>query len=197
LEVGVKRLGYKPEGPVAHREDYEVQACPHKVAKALVESHHYAKGAANTSVAAHCLVRRSTGEVVGAALWMPPLKKAAVSVDPAGWRDVLALSRLVVAPGEPKNATGMLLARSMRLVPRRWKTLVTYADQLHGHEGTIYKATNWLDMGLVRGAPTWVDAEGRQVATRHTKNRTVAQMIEAGFKRLGTSKKRKFVFRRS
>jgi hypothetical protein len=130
---------------------------------------------------------------------MPPLKKAAVAAardTGADWRNVLNLSRLVVAPGEPKNATGMLLARSMRMVPRRWQAFVTFADQLRGHEGTIYKATNWEDTGLVRGAPTWVDSEGRQVATRHTKNRTVAEMLAAGYRKLGTAKKRRFLYRR-
>jgi hypothetical protein len=53
-----RRFGFKPEGPVAHREDYEVRECPFKVAQDLVREHHYSKGAANTAVAAHCLVRR-------------------------------------------------------------------------------------------------------------------------------------------
>jgi hypothetical protein len=197
---GTSRLGYKPEGPVAHREDYEVIACPFKDAVALVKKHHYAKGSANTAVASHCLVRRSDGQVVGASLWMPPIRKAAVAAArdlDVDWRDVLSLSRLVVAPGEPKNATGMLLSRSMRMVPARWRGFVTFADQGQGHEGTIYKATNWLDKGLRRGAPTWVDADGRQVSLKSAgHSRTVAEMLAAGYRRMGTSKKRKFVFRR-
>jgi hypothetical protein len=70
-----KRFAFKPEGG-ASKDDYEVKSCPLKVAKALVREYHYAKGSSMMGWA-HCLTRKSTGEVVGAAIWLPPTKNAA------------------------------------------------------------------------------------------------------------------------
>lgn len=195
-------LAGKPEGPVARREDYLVEPCPHATARALVAKHHYAKGTANTSVASHCLVRRATGEVVGAALWMPPTAGAAKGLakqrlgDAARFREVLVLSRLVVAPGEPQNAAGMLLSGSERLVRGdcRWSLLATYADEAEGHAGTIYKATNWLDDGLTQARARWQDPKtGKRVAVKSKVNRTHATMRELGYEQLPSSRKRRFL----
>lgn len=132
--------------------------------------------------------------LLGGGLWMPPTKRAAQSVS-SDWRNVLALSRLCVANGEPQNATGILLARSMRMLPKRWHTLVTYADSRMGHTGVIYRATNWLDLGDTKGDPVWVTKDGRQVAKKCAgHSRTSAEMLALGLVRLPASKKRKFVF---
>jgi len=186
----------KPTGPVARKDDYEVRACTLKEASTLVQKHHYAKGAANTAVASHCLVKRSTGELVGAALWMPPTKVAAQSVDKEDWRNVLNLSRLVVVPGEPQNAAGFLLGRSIRLLPRRWNKLVTWADMGRGHEGTVYKATNWKLVATTDAKTPWMDPiTGRQVAIKRAKHtRTVAEMLAAGYVRGEKRRKLRFVF---
>ena len=164
-----------------------------------MREHHYARGASNTSVHAHGLVRRSDGVLVGAALWMPPTKIAAQSV--AGerdWRGVLALSRLAVAEGEPSNSTSLFLGASMRLVAQdpRWHTLVTYADTRHGHTGAIYRATNWTYVGERPGSAAWADpATGRQVAIKATRTRSPSEMRAAGYVRLEPSTKHKFVYR--
>lgn len=190
----------KPEGPVARREDYLVLPCPHATAKKLVEKHHYSRAAANTSVHSHCLVQRATGRIVGAALWMPPTATAAKARakaalgTPERHREVLVLSRLVVAPGEPKNAAGILLGASEKLVRRdpRWSLLVTYADQGEGHTGTIYRATNWQPTGVTRPEPRWVNAQGQMCSRLATSSRTVAQMEQAGCTRALTSSKIRF-----
>jgi len=199
-----KALGYKPEGPVARREDYTIGPCPHGVARSLVERYHYAKSAATTSVAAHCLVRRESGDVVGAALWMPPTAGAAKGLaqrylgDKDRHRQVLVLSRLVIVPDEPKNAAGMLLGGSERLVREdsRWKLLVTYADTAEQHRGTIYRATNWIEAGMTEPTPRWRDpATGRIVARLSTTSRTNAEMVAAGYAREPSSRKIRFIKR--
>jgi hypothetical protein len=197
-----KPVRYKPEGPVAQREDYTIGLCPHSVARGLVERYHYTKGAANTSVAAHCLMRRESGDVVGAALWMPPTARAAKGLaqrylgDEDRHRQVLALSRLVIVPDEPKNAAGMLLGGSERLLrdDPRWKLLVTYADTAEQHRGTIYKATNWVEAGMTEARPRWRDpATGRIVAQKAKQTRTNAEMLARGYVREPDSQKIRFI----
>lgn len=192
----------KPEGPVARRADYFVETVELARARALVTEHHYARDAANTAVGRHGLFRRVDGALVGAALWMPPTAGAAKglalthlgSQDRA--REVLVLSRLVVAPGEPKNAAGLLLGASTRLVlaDERWSLLVTYADEAEGHTGTIYRATGWTPDGWTQLRARWIDpATGRRVATKAKANRTHAEMHALGYVRLEDSRKARFV----
>jgi len=189
----------KPEGPVAHRSDYVVVPDTHAHVAALVRILHYSKGTANTSVHAHSMIRKSDGVVVGGALWMPPTRVAAESVTPAGadWRGVLNLSRLVVAPDEPKNAAGILLSGSLRLVAEdeRWHTAVTWADTGQGHKGTIYKATNWVEVGEGTPKAVWGDKDGKMVAIKQaSRTRTAAEMRALGYEVLYTSRKIKFAF---
>lgn len=58
----------------ARAADYEVVRVPHAVARDFVSRHHYAKSAANTSLAAFALLRRCDSTMVGAALWMHPTR---------------------------------------------------------------------------------------------------------------------------
>lgn len=133
------------------------------------------------------MYRTRDGVLVGAAMWMPPTATAAKALakrllgDAARHREVLVLSRLVVVPGEPQNAAGILLAASTRAVLRdpRWSLLVTYADQAQGHSGTIYKATNWTIDGETKPQTKWT-IDGRQVSRLSTHSRTVADMRALG-----------------
>lgn len=187
----------KPAGAVLHRDDYRVETVPLDMARALVAAEHYAGGSSNTAVYRHGLF--TAGDpltCVGAALWLPPTKPAAVSVA-TDWRGVLCLTRLVVAPGVPTNAASFLLGKSIGLIRRegRFHTLLTYADEGQGHTGAIYRATNWDYLGAMPGHELWLDAEGRQVAVKSTVNRTFAQMEALGHRRGGKSRKHKFVMR--
>ena len=202
----------KPEGPVARRGDYLVALVPHAEAVALVTSSHYAGGAGNTSVYSHGLVRLGGGlpRLVGVALWLPPAAGSAkwVSrftkgrVPPSG---VLTLSRLVVVEGEPKNAAGLLLGQSVRLIARekRFGALVTFADSWKGHEGTVYKATGWTDTGDTKPLPVWtcggrvvspIIDRGRSPAGRRlTTTASPAAMRARGCVLEGVFSKRRFV----
>lgn len=192
----------KPQGPVARRADYLVETVELPRARQLVREHHYARSSANTAVARHGLFRRADGALVGAALWIPPTRGAARGLaarllgDPARAGSVLVLSRLVVAPGEPQNAAGLLLGASTRLVlaDPRWELLVTYADAGEGHTGTLYRATGWTTDGWTQTRARWFDpASGARVATKATVNRTHAEMLAAGYQRLADSRKARFV----
>lgn len=186
----------KPLGPVARKGDYEIRSAPFKIASRFIAEHHYARGGANTAVAMHGLFSKTSGRLVGVAQWLPPTKNAALSVC-SDWRAVLALSRLAIAPSEPQNAASLLIGGSIRILRRdkRWKYLLSYADLGQGHTGRIYLATNWIDRGLVKGCPAWIDpASGRQVSKKATRSRTHAEMDSLGYQRVAATPKRKFVF---
>lgn len=109
-----------------------------------------------------------------------------------------ALSRLVLLDGEPKNAESMFLGWMLRYLGKkgRWDAAVTFADPSQGHVGTIYRASNWVDLGETSPEARWVDAEGRQVSKKKgPRSLTREQMRELGWRIDGVYRKRRFAFR--
>jgi hypothetical protein len=178
------------------RNDWRVRTATQAEAVDFIARTHYAMGAPNTSVARHGLCAVNDDTLRGIALWLPPTKAAAVSVNPGNWRGVLSLSRLCIAPGMPTNSASFLLGASMRLICRHtWPTLLTYAGTREGHTGAIYRATNWACLGEVPGSDAWQHAVTgeRRGRKRGGRNMSAADMREAGFVRLPSMPKIKFV----
>jgi hypothetical protein len=177
------------------RHEWEVRPAPFQEARSAVSLWHYSRSTSNTATYCHGLYRTGDREIMGAALWMPPIKTAALSVSDQ-WRSVLCLTRLAVHPDAPRNAASFLLGGSMRLIDRkRWPRLLTYADTGRGHTGAIYRATNWICLGEVRAGDVWVhsttgEQRGRK---RGPRTWTVAEMLAAGFVRQPQLPKIKFV----
>lgn len=173
-----------------------MDACSQAEAREFIQRTHYSGGAPNTAVARHALYGATGGKVMGVALWLPPTRVAAESVNKENPRGVLALSRLCIAEGMPTNSASFLLGRSMKMLDRAvWPTLLTYADTREGHTGAIYKATNWTCLGEVRGWPAWrhkVTGEMRG-KKRGPRNLSTEEMVTAGFERLAPMPKIKFV----
>jgi hypothetical protein len=99
----------------------------------------------------------------------------------------------------PTNGASFLLGRSIRAVPRAtWPVLLTYADTAEGHTGAIYRATNWAFVAEVKGSDNWADpiTGERRGRKRGGRNLSAAEMREAGYVRLPTLPKLKFVIDR-
>ena len=187
----------KPDVPVLSKKDYEVRAAPLSVAREMVEKYHYAKGGSNTAVYVHGLyLKGNLFDCLGIAWWLPPTKSCAINTYPGGdWRKVLSLSRLVVSPEVPQNGASFLLGQSLKLIrsDRRFECLVTYADEMQGHTGAIYKATNWEYLGLTKPQDVWKDSNGKMVARKAgPKTRTNQQMVELGYTKAGSFPKHKY-----
>jgi hypothetical protein len=176
------------------KSEWEVRNIPITEARPIVEKYHYARGAANRAVALHGLYRR--GEWLGTpcygiAWWIPPTRSAAA----AWWPnpdEVLALSRLVIIPGAPKNAATFLLMRSVKMLAPRWKCLLTYADTWQGHTGHIYSAAGWEYLGMTTPERTY-QLGGRMVSRKAgPRTRTHDEMIKLGAKMIGSYAKHRF-----
>lgn len=183
------------------KEDWVVRPIDLQTARSLIEKYHYAKSATNTGVYTHGLFKKDEAffdaNCLGVAWWLPPTKNAAIATYPEGeWQKVLSLTRLIIVPGIPKNACSFLLSRSMKLIDNtKWHCLVTYADTWRGHEGTIYKATNWEYMGLTKPSPVFVNGKGKMMGRkRGGKNITKAELLESGFTEEGSHSKHKYRF---
>lgn len=179
------------------KAEWEVRPCSLATAQDLTRRFHYAKGGSNTAVATHGLFRIDAFweyDCKGIAWWLPPTKSAALATYPENWNGVLSLTRLVIAPDVPKNACSFLLSRSMKLLDRkRWPCLVTYADPWQGHDGTIYKATNWQSAGMSN--PEYIYTLDGKIKSRKygPKSRSHSEMIALGCTVEGKTAKHKFI----
>lgn len=181
----------KPDGECLRASEWFVGDCEPNVARRLVEEHHYAAGASNTATYVHGLYREAGWGMVGVTWWIPPTRGAAGAAWPVPG-EVLALSRMVVLPGAPKNSATFLLARSSRMVGPRWRCLLTYADTWRGHDGTIYRAAGWEYLGLTRPEPVYVIG-GRMVSRKcGPTTRTHAEMLAMGCEFLGRFPKHRY-----
>lgn len=185
----------EPGKTYLRKSDYEVRDTPLAGARALIARFHYSGGCSNTAVYVHGLFERGGSDCLGVALWLPPIKPSAVRVYPGDFTKVLALSRLVVLPGLPTNAAGFLLSQSIRRITKdgRFKCLVTYADTWRGHDGGIYRATNWEYLGTTDPKPVWLDpATGRMVCAKAKRTRTVKEMEGLGYVKVGSFPKHRY-----
>lgn len=184
------------DGERLRKRDWVVRDVSAAEARSFVEKYHYSKGSSRTRVYSHGLFRKDSGTLMGVAVWLPPTRVAAESVNKTCWQKVLSLTRLAYHPAAPRNAATFLLGASIRMIRAdgRFISCVTYADTRYGHTGAIYRATNWHYVGCMKGARAWHDpATGRQVARKATTSRTDAEMRALGYERLPPSDKHKFV----
>lgn len=187
--------------PQLDKHAWWVAGVDQDTADRLITAEHYAKGASNTATYLHGLYPRGWHwyrECVGVAWWIPPTKSAAQAWAGDAWEGVLALSRLAIEPGIPKNACSFLLTYSVRMIDRvRWHTLVTYADKWRGHTGKIYKAAGWEECGETKPEAVYT-LNGRMIARKAgPRTRTHAEMLAMGCKFEGRFPKARFALRSS
>lgn len=179
------------------KKEWLVKSISHKEAADFIRDHHYSRGCSHTSVYRHGLFSAGNPDMLmGCVLWLPPTKPAAMSVNKEKWRQVLSLTRMAVHTDAPKNACSFLLSRSIKEIKMdgRFVSLVTYADERMGHNGHVYRASNWKFVGTMKGSPAWIDpATGRQVATQATRTRTKSEMLALGYVNTGVFRKHKFI----
>ena len=67
---------------------------------------------------------------------------------------VIELRRLCCIDETPKNTESFFIGKSLRLLRKDWGRgiVVSYADKEYGHEGIIYKASNFKMIGEIKGA---------------------------------------------
>jgi hypothetical protein len=90
-------------------------------------------------------------------------------VEGSSMDDCLTLTRLWLSPELPKNSESRIISISIRYLKKftKLKFLVTYADPVQGHVGTIYQATGWLYTGLSEATPKFDVGDG---IARHSRS---------------------------
>lgn len=100
-------------------------------------------------------------------------------------KQVKELRRFCIHPHyHKKNFASWFLSRSMRRIMYNTnaKCLLTFADSTFGHEGTIYKATNWTFDGITKPSYWYVDEDGYVMHKKTLYNHAISlKMTEKEF----------------
>ena len=133
--------------------DYSVVPCERKEVAKFIEEHHYSKNmnGVNTSYAFKLLDGdKLIGAMIYGRLGMANVWKAYGK----NIEDVIELKRLCCIDDTKKNTESFFIGKTLRWLKRNTKirTVVSYADPYYGHEGTIYKATNFTYEGTTAPA---------------------------------------------
>jgi len=186
--------------PTLALHSLQVQPIPLQVAKRLLVRHHYLHSFPGGTQLAFGVFRSS--RLMGAvALGVGPFNAHSL-VESATIRDCLTLSRLWLADELPPNSESRVLGVVIRALKRHTtlKFLITYADPIQGHVGTIYQATGWVYTGLSETMPLYDAGDGR---ARHSRSLSHAfgthslkhfQRLGVPIKRLGQPAKHRYVF---
>ena len=78
-------------------------------------------------------------------------------------KNVIELRRLCCIDKTPRNTESYFIGQTLKWLKKNTehKVIVSYADTFHGHEGTIYKATNFKHCGMTAKGKIILDSDGR------------------------------------
>jgi hypothetical protein len=84
-------------------------------------------------------------KLIAVILFQRPIRQQSASCSGSSWDHTYEISRLVVAPGyNKKNLISYILSRAIKMLPKETKLIIAFADSTYGHNGTCYKATNFI-----------------------------------------------------
>lgn len=105
-------------------------------------------------------VLNDAGQRIGATLWGRPTAR---SYDPD---TLLELTRMYLVDDTEPNAESRALALARKYIRKHLpqiKGIIAYSSTGQGHEGTIYAADNWFNVGMTRKRKNgWTSREGRE-----------------------------------
>ena len=172
-------------------QGFVVEPIKYATARPFIEQHHYSHSTNGLKIAYCFGLFRPTNllpELVGAAIFgEPAMTNQASSWNPNAPDKVLELRRLCCIDDTPKNAESFFISKMLKWLKKHTdvEVILSYADLNYGHEGIIYKASNFQLVGqTAEGVVLMVD--GKRYHDRTLRNtikpyaREIKRRYEAG-----------------
>lgn len=134
-------------------KNYIVKLVERKDIVEFIETWHYSKSI-NGCISDYCFALYDGVDMIGAGFFgrlamANQWKRFGESID-----DVIELRRLCCIDDTPKNTESYFIGSMLRWLKKntKIKVVVSYADAEYGHNGVIYKASNFEYLGFKAGA---------------------------------------------
>jgi len=147
--------GAIPTSALQSLSGYRVYRCGRNDIKSFIEKWHYSKSI-NGCTTDYCYQISSPSNVMVGALFYGMMAMA------GQWKrfsdspdNVIELRRLCCIDNTPKNIESFFVSKTLKMLKRDWRkdgVVVSYSDMEYGHNGTIYRASNFKCLGESRGA---------------------------------------------
>jgi len=132
--------------------DFKVVPCERKEIVDFIEEWHYSKNV-NGLTTTYCFKLLDVEDnLIGAMIYgriaMANVWKKYANAE----NELIELKRLCCIDNTPKNTESFFIGKTINWLKRNTsiKTIISYADTTYGHEGTIYKATNFRNVGMTK-----------------------------------------------
>jgi hypothetical protein len=132
--------------------DFKVIPCDRKDIVKFIEEWHYSKNV-NGLTTTYCFKLLDIednligamiyGKIAMANVWQKYSDKE---------EDLIELKRLCCIDNTPKNTESFFIGKTIKWLKKNTsiKKIISYADTTYGHAGTIYKATNFENIGITK-----------------------------------------------
>ena len=136
--------------------DFTIEPVPKKAVDAFIKKWHYSQSTRGLHIS-HCFGLYSDDgpfglpRMIGAMIYGIP---AMYGVAERYYEDnpsvVIELNRLCCIDDTPKNTESYFIGKTLNWLKHntKYRLVLSYADIAQGHEGIIYKASNFTDLGM-------------------------------------------------
>ncbi len=149
-------------------EGYKVDPISFRSARPFIEKWHYSHNVNGIHVTQCFGLFRPDGpfglpEMVGACIYgKPAMSNQAERWCPRDPEHMLEIRRLVLTDNTPKNAESFFISKTLKWIKHNTdvKVIIAYADPDFGHTGIIYRASNFILIGMTQpGVILIIDGE--------------------------------------
>lgn len=144
--------------------DLKIYPCELKDIKKFVEDNHYSHNVNGVKIS-QCFKVMFNNELIGGVIF-GQLSTTAWKRFSDSESKVLELRRLVLIDEAGKNSESRVVGFCLRWIKQNMKNVevvVSYADPMYGHDGTIYKASNFKYLGVGNKDKGFLDPETGKV----------------------------------
>ena len=135
--------------------DFTVEEIPRKFVDPFIRKHHYSKST-NGIQQKECFGLFKEGNfgipyMIGAAMYaIPSMPHTAKKYNPEDHTRCVELRRLCCIDDTPTNTESYFIGKTLKWLKKNtnYQVVVSYADSHYGHEGIIYKASNFIHYGM-------------------------------------------------
>lgn len=135
----------------------EIKKCSSKESRSLLSKYHYLpnSGRGGMSFGAYL-----DNKLVAVCVFSHPIRQN-VKIENFRLDQIRELSRFCIHPQyQKKNLGSWFISKCVKLLPDKYKAVVSYCDTTYNHDGAVYKASNFKLDGEVRPDYWYVSEDG-------------------------------------
>ena len=159
-------------GEIIKVSDFIIEPVPRSAIQSFVHRWHYSHDT-NGVQQTQCFALFDDMKMIGAMMYaLPSMKSTAAKYNPDNPDRCWELRRLCCIDDTPKNTESFFIGKTLKWLKQNTdaEVIISYSDLQQGHEGVVYKASNFINMGQTpSGQALMVD--GKQYHDRTIRNK--------------------------